>query len=197
MKAVNSLKYLVPILLLMVFACKKTDTTVPAMQLSDMPLKGGNSWSYAVTNYPATHTDTAVYQIANAMSVFGATVSYYTTTTIKGTVVDSGTINSGTPTITYTSDNGVQAYAGSGLFDNWILTFPITAQSSWSASGGTIRVIAASASLSVGGNNYNNVYTLLRTVITPGGMVNDTMLIAPNVGIIKYDGFPLVSYHLQ
>jgi len=197
MKAVKRIKYLIPFLFLSVFACKKTNPAIPAIQMSQMPLKGGDSWSYAVTNYPATHTDTAVYQIANAMSVFGATVTYYTTTTIKGTVVDSGTINSGTPSITYTSDNGVQTYAGSGLFDNWILTFPISAGSSWSASGGTIKVIAASASLSVGGNNYNNVYTLLRTVITPGGMVNDTMLIAPNVGIIKYDGFPLVSYHLQ
>lgn len=165
--------------------------------MSDIPLKGGNSWSYAVTNFPATQTDTAVYQILNPMSVFGATVTYYTTTTIKGNIVDSGTIASGTPSITYAGDNGIQTFAGSGLFDGWVLTFPITAQSSWSASGGTIKVIATSPSVTVGGNSYQNVYTLLRTVITPGGYVNDTMLLAPKIGIIKWNGFPLVSYHLQ
>ena len=162
-----------------------------------MPLKGGNSWSYAVTNYPATQTDTAVYQILNPISVFGATLTYYTTTTVKGNIVDSGTIVSGTPSITYTGDNGIQTFAGSGLFDGWVLTFPITAQSSWAGSGGTIKVIATSANLSLGGNNYQNVYTLLRSVITPGGVVNDTLLLAPKIGIIKLNGFPLVSYHLQ
>ena len=197
MKTAKNFKSLLPLLFLLAFACKKTNTAIPAMQMSDMPLKGGDYWSYAVLGDLATQPDTATYQIANASSVFGATVTYYTTTSIKGTVVDSGSINSGTPSITYVSDNGVQTYAGSGLFDNWVLTFPISAVSSWSASGGTIKVIAATGSMQVGGGNYKNVYTLLRTVITPGGMVSDTMLVAPGVGIIKYDGFPLVSYHLQ
>ena len=191
------MKKLITALLLLTFACKKPADTIPAMQMSEMPLKGGDSWCYAVTNYPPTQTDTAVFQIANAMSVFGATITYYTTTSIKGVVVDSGAINSGTPSISYTGDNGVQTFAGSGLFDEWTLTFPISSQSSLSSSGGTVKVIASSASQTVAGNSYNNVYTLLRTVITPGGPVNDTMLIAPNVGIIKYNGFPLVSYHLQ
>jgi hypothetical protein len=190
------MKKLIPVMFLFACACKKSDT-IPAMQMSDMPLKGGNSWSYAVTNYPATQTDTAVYQIANAMSVFGATVTYYTTTTIKGVVVDSGTINSGSPSITYVGDNGVQTFAGSGLFDEWVLTFPITAQSSWSAAGGTIKVIAGYPNITLGGNNYKNVYTLLRSVITPGGMVNDTLYIAPQIGIVQWNRFPLVSYHLQ
>lgn len=190
------MKKLIPVLFLLAFACKKSDT-IPAMQLSDMPLKGGDSWSYAVTNFPATQTDTAVYQIASAMSVFGATVTYYTTTSIKGSAVDSGTINLNSNTVTYTANNGIQTYAGSGLFDGWILNFPISSQSSWSATGGTIKVIASSPNLTVGGNNYKNVYTLLRTVITPGGIVNDTLLIAPQVGIVKWNGFPLVSYHLQ
>ncbi len=197
MISVKSIKALLPGFLMLVFACKKADNSIPAMQMNDMPLKGGDSWSYAVTNFPATQTDTAVFQIANAISVFGGTITYYTTTSIKGVVVDSGNINSGTPSVSYKGDNGVQTFAGSGLFDEWVLTFPISAQSSWSASGGTVKVIAASANIAVGGNSYKNVYTLLRTVTTPGGMVNDTMLIAPGIGIIKYDGFPLVSYHLQ
>jgi hypothetical protein len=197
MKATFKIKFLVPLLLFTVFACKKTTPGIPVMQMSDMPLKGGDSWSYAVTNYPATETDTAMFQVLNAASVFNGTITYYTSTTVKNALVDSGTINQGGASVTYHGNNGVQTFAGSGLFDGWVLTFPINSQSSWSASGGTIKVIAASASVTVGNNSYSNVYTLLRTVITPGGVVNDTMLIAPNVGIIKYDGFPLVSYHVQ
>lgn len=184
------------LLLLLAFACKKTNN-IPSVQISQMPLKGGDSWSYAVTNYPATQTDTAVYQIAQASSVFGGTVTYYTTTSIKGVVVDSGSINVTNNTITYIGDDGVQTYAGSGLFDNWVLTFPLSSSSLWAGTGANIKVTASGQNLTVGGNNYTNVYTMVRTSITPGGMVTDTLLISPGIGIVKYDGFPLVSYHLN
>ena len=188
------MKRLIPILFLLVFACKKSDT-IPAIQITDIPLKTGDSWSYKVTNYPATQTDTAVYIIG---SQTGAVSSVYATHTfINGAAVDSGIVSVSANTRSYSGDNGLQFFAGSGLFDGWNLTFPISTQSSWSVSGGTVKVVAAYPNLTIGGNGYNNVYILLRAAITPGGTENDTIYIAPGVGIIQWNGFPLVSYHLQ
>jgi hypothetical protein len=192
----SAMKKLIPVLFLLAFACKKT-SNIPSLQITDLPLKGGNSWTYLVTNFPATQTDTAVFQILGPMSVFGNTITYYTTTSIRGSVVDSGTITQSPTVVTYTGDNGIQTFAGSGLFDGWGLNFPITPQSSWGPSDATTKVVSVSANLTLAGNNYANVYTLARTTITPGGPVIDTLLIAPKIGIIKWHGFPLLSYHLQ
>ena len=190
------MKKLLPFLFVLVFGCKKTDTA-SSLQISDMPLKGGNSWKYAVTNFPATEADTAVFQIAGPYAINGGPVTYTTKTSIRGVVVDSGIISLATSSLTYTGNNGLQTFAGSGLFDGWVLNFPMSSQSSWTATGATIKVISSGQILSLGGNTYLNVYTLCRTSVTPGGMVNDTLSIAPQVGIVQWHGFPLVSYHLQ
>ncbi len=190
------MKKLLPFLFMLAFACKKTDNS-PSVNLSDIPLKAGNSWSYAVTNYPATETDTAVFQIAGPYAINGGPITYTTKTSIRGLTIDSGIISQTASSLTFTGNNGLQTFAGSGLFEGWTLNFPISSQSSWTATGATIKVISSGQTLSLGGNNYTNVYTLCRTSVTPGGAVNDTLSIAPNVGIVQWHGFPLVSYHLQ
>jgi len=192
------MKKIIPLLLLVFFACKKTDNPVVAIQLSDMRVKVGNSWSYVVTNYPATETDTAVYKLTGSFVPFvGNNVMFNTQTSIKGIAVDSGLLELSDSSISYVAYNGVQTYAGSGLFDGWQLMFPLSSTSSYTVNGANFKVIASGQNLTVAGNNYTNVYTLLRSSITPNGTVYDTLLIAPHVGILKWHGFPLVSYHLQ
>lgn len=191
------MKNLLLVILIFLFACKKHNSPTVPMQLSDMPIKEGNSWSYAVTNYPPTETDTAVFQISQASSVFNGVVTYYTTTSIKGAIVDSGIITVNSSDVNYIGANGIQTFAGSGLFDNWILPFPISADSGWAGTNLGISIIGADQSITIAGNNYKHVYTLKRTFLTPGGNSNDTLMIVPKVGIVQWHGFPLVSYHLQ
>ena len=188
------MKKLIPIIFLLTFSCKKS-SPIAALKITDMPLKTGDSWSYKVTNYPATQTDTAVYVIGSPTGV--VTSVYGTHTFINGIAVDSGTVSVTANTRSYSGDNGLQFFAGSGLFDGWNLTFPISTQSSWSVSGGTVKVVAAYPNLTIAGSSYKNVYILLRAAITPGGTENDTMYIAPGVDIIQWNGFPLIAYHLQ
>ena len=205
------MKKLIPILLLLAFACKKYETQTNAQTINAITLKVGDSWSYQVTNYPATQTDTAVFTIIaqtsdTAAHIAGSDTIFKTQTTINGIVVDSGTITqigmwcslcNYTPiTITYHGDNGIQTFAGSGLFDTWELDFPMSSPTTFKSSTQTATVTAAGQTLSIGGHTYTNVYTLTRTLITPGGLITDTILIAPTIGIIKWNNFPLVSYHL-
>ena len=192
----KTMKNLIPILFLLAFSCKKS-AIAPTLQISDLPLKVGNSWTYLVTNYPATQTDTAVFKLFGPLTGVGNALTFYSTTSIHGNVVDSGTVTQSLTVVTYIGHNGLQTFAGSGMFDGWALDFPMASQSTWSPSGATTKVIAVNASLTVQGNNYTNVYTIARTTITPGGPVTDTMLIAPKIGIIQWHGFRLLSYHLQ
>ena len=91
------MKKLIPILLLLAFACKKYETQTNAQTINAITLKVGDSWSYQVTNYPATQTDTAVFTIIaqtsdTAAHIAGSDTIFKTQTTINGIVVDSGTI---------------------------------------------------------------------------------------------------------
>jgi hypothetical protein len=192
------MKKLIPILLLLAFACKKSNNTTN-LQMTDVPLRVGNSWTYLVTNYPVTETDTATFAIVSQTTINSDSTVFKTQTSIRGVVVDSGTISktSSTSAYTYWGDNGHQFFAGSGLFDGWRLTFPIQPKSGWSTSGGSIQVVASNQTVTIEGIQYINVYTLVRSAITPGGQLADTMLVAPRIGIIKYDGFPLVAYQIQ
>jgi len=190
------MKKLIPALLLLICACQKSNTTT-GIQTTDVPLRVGNSWTYVVTNFPVTQSDTATYQIISQSIINSDSTVFKTQTSIAGVVVDSGIITKTSTTYNYWGDNGVQFFAGSGLFDGWRLTFPMLPQTSWNASGGSVQVVASGQNVTVAGIPYINVYTLVRNAITPGGGEADTMLVAPRIGIIKYNGFPLVSYQIQ
>ena len=186
-------KILVLYLLMTLLACKKPSNST--LLMSEMPLRAGDSWSYLVGDYPLTETDTATFFIGSVQRNVDITI-YKTFTTVKQHVVDSGQITQTTNAITYTGFNGRQTFAGSGLFDGWYFLFPLNAGGSYSFAGQTVQVVSAGQSVTLHGNYYINVVTLARTVITPGGPVNDTVLIAPRIGIIQWGGFPIISYRL-
>ena len=121
------MKKLIPFLLLFAFACKKPADTSAVIQISDMPFKTGDNWSYAVLGDLATQPDTAVYQIISVNQVNTDTTVYNTQTSIRGTVVDLGTITKTSSTVTYKGNNGRRTFAGSGMFDSWMLGFPVNA----------------------------------------------------------------------
>jgi hypothetical protein len=190
------MKKIIPVLLLVVFACRKSDT-ITDIQMTDVPIKVGNSWTYLVANYPVTESDTATFTIVSQTTITSDSTLFKTQTSIKGVLVDSGTISKNASAYTFWGDNGHQFFAGSGLFDGWRLAFPIKPGTGFSTSGGSIQIVASDQSLTVAGTPYIHVYTLVRSAITPGGGLSDTMLVAPRIGIIEYDGFPLVGYQIQ
>jgi len=188
------MKKIIPVLFLLAFGCKKSDTN-GSLQMSDIPLRVGDSWSYVVTNYPVTETDTALFQVVSLTTINADSSVYKTITSIRGVVVDSGIICKTGSTYAYAGDNGRQTYAGSGLFDGWTLTFPISATPG-AGNGNSVKVVSTNQIVTISGTPFINVTTLARTSITPGGVITDTMLLAPRIGIIQWDGAPIVGYHI-
>ena len=188
------MKKIIAVLMLLAFGCKKTDTNA-GLQMTDIPLRVGDSWTYLVTNYPVTETDTAVFQIVSLTAINADSSLYKTQTSIRGVVVDSGVVCKTGATYAFAGDNGRQTYAGSGLFDGWTLTFPISATPG-TANGNSVQVVSTNQTVTVSGTPFIKVTTLVRTAITPGGVVTDTLLLAPRIGIIAGDGAPIVAYHI-
>jgi hypothetical protein len=192
------MRKLFPFVLLILFSCHKEKNISPY----NYTLAVGDSWTYQVTNYPATATDTVVFKITAGgpfSALGGPTLGtlFNTQTTMHGLVVDSGTIARGSNYYNYHGANGVQTFAGSGLFDGWVFTMPFQSNSSWSVIGGTAHVLSSGQNLTILGNSYTNVTVLTRTTITPGGSVTDTLYVAPGIGIVKWYNMQLISYHLQ
>ena len=183
-------------LLLFALSCKKSDSG-SVINITDMPIRVGDSWTYLASNYPPTETDTVTFTITGSEVPFvpGSTI-YNTATTIAGVAIDSGLITKTATSITYAGHNGKLTFAGSDMFDGWIFSFPLRSGGSYSASGETIQVISTGQNVTIQGNSYINVSALTRTAITPGGPVTDTVLVAPRIGIIQWDGCPIISYKL-
>jgi hypothetical protein len=183
------MRKLIPLALIILLSCHKEKTNTGT---ACYPLAVGDSWTYQVTNFPATQTDTAVFQIVSVSSVNSNTI-YTTQTSIHGVVVDSGTITQSSAGYTYYGDNGIQTFAGSGLFDGWVLNCPLQPGASW----GSERVISSGQSLSISGSSYSNVFIITQNEVTPGGPVIDTLYVAPGIGILKLYNTQLISYQLN
>jgi hypothetical protein len=185
----STVRKLFPLILPILLSCHKEKTVTGT---SCYPLAVGDNWTYQVSDYPVTQIDTAVFQIVGMLQGNANTV-YTTQTIIHGAAVDSGTITQSATGYTYYGYNGVQTFAGSGLFDGWVLNCPLQAGTSW----GTEQVISSGQTLSILGRSYTNVFIIIQNEITPAGPVIDTLYVAPATGILKLYNTQLISYQLN
>ena len=170
---------LLPVLMLFVFACKKEKTN-NTTGLSDFPLAVNNTWTYLVYDSIQQTSQTAVFKITGMYATNGGAVTYTTTTTTNGTVIDSGLIINSGDTLLYQAN-------GQGLFSNLTLLFPLTVNNYWHTQyySDSVFVAAANLNLSVLSNNYSNVFLVNRIESVPDLYIRQDVYIAPHVGIIQ------------
>jgi hypothetical protein len=179
----KSLKLILPVALLLAFACRKEHNVNNVASLTDFPLATGDTWNYQVDDSINHTTQTAVFKITGGYLAGGIPVSvmhYTTQTIINGVVTDSGEILTCNDTVMYRP-------SGQGLFSNLTLLLPLTPNSYWHTGyfGDSVFVISANQYLTVSGNNYDSVYNIGRLQVVPDLYIQQNLFIAPHVGIVQ------------
>lgn len=179
----KNIKFLIPVVLLFVLACKKDHQVNNVASLSDFPLAIGNTWTYQVNDSINNTTQTAIFKITGGYYASGIPISimhYTTQTIINGVLADSGEILTCNDSVMYRP-------SGQGLFSNLTLLLPLAPNSNWHTEyyGDSVFVIAANQYLTVLGNNYDSVYNVGRLQVEPDLYIQQNLFIAPHVGIVQ------------
>ena len=193
----KNLKFLLPLLLLIAFACRKEHNTnvnnVPS--LTDFPLADGDIWTYQVDDSINNTTQTATFKITGSYpegSIPLFKMHYTTQTVINGVVVDSGEIQTCNDTVSYKAN-------GQSLFSNLTLLLPLNQNGKWHTSyyGDSVFVIAANVSLNVLGTSYDSLYNVGRIESVPDLYIHQNLYIAPHIGIVQevLDVAPWIPVH--
>ena len=181
MKKTKSILLVLVAIIMLLSACHK-NTGSSLVDISGFPLKTGDSWTYQVFDSINNTTDTAVFTITGSYGLNGGSVYYTTQTNISGVIVDSGQI-------IHSADSVMYQPAGTGLFSDIILLFPLAQGSQWQTSryGETVSVTATNLNLTVLSHSYDSVCSVHRTFMAVDIYIDQTVLVAPRVGIVKQE----------
>lgn len=170
----------IPVILILIFACKKNHPTGGFVDISGFPLKAGDTWTYQLFDSINNITDTAVFTITSSYSQ-GSSVYFNTQTIIAGNVTDSGQIINTGDSVIYQPGNG------NGLFSTITLLFPMAQGSKWHTRyyGDSVFVIAANLTHSEFRTTYDSVYYVNRIESVPDLYIHQYIYLAPGVGIIE------------
>ncbi len=191
----KKLKWLLPLLLLIAFACRKEHTVNNVASLSDFPLAIGDTWTYRVDDSINNTTQTATFKITGGYPSGGIplfVMHYVTQTVINGVIVDSGEIQTCNDTVSYKPN-------GQSLFSTLTLVLPISPNSNFHTSyyGDSVFVLGANLSLNVLGTTYDSLYNVGRIQSVPDLYIHQNIYIAPHIGIVQQvlDVAPWIPVH--
>jgi len=145
------------------------------------PLAVNDQWTYRDSDNISGMVDTALFVVTGTISTNSDSTVYATRTTVKGVLVDSGTILSTANNVVY-RPGGVQS-----LFSYLKLTFPMLKNSAWSGyyPGDTMNVSAIISPYPLLGTNYTNAFNISRSYLTPGFAIQATLDIIEGIGIVE------------
>ena len=188
-------KPLLPILLLIIFACKKEHNLNNVASFTNFPLAVGDIWNYQVFDSINNTTQNAVFKITGFYISSGVPVNithYQTQTIINNVITDSGEIVTAGDTVMYKP-------TGQGLFSNLTLLLPMSPNSNWHTEyyGDSVFVTGANESVAVLGTTYDSLYNVGRIQSVPDLYIYQNLYIAPHIGIVQetLDIAPWIPVH--
>jgi len=167
-------------------ACKKSaqqKNNGPVMNIVDFPLKQNNEWSYKVSDFYATTDDTLTLKIVDDNNNDSGE-SWHCIITRNKTIVDSGIFIKKNQEISYHGLSPTQY----SYFGNFVLSFPLAANSLWQGfyQVDTVRLVSINSGVKILAINYDNVFFIKRAFFLQGGYsLVQTLQVCPHIGVIQ------------